>query len=93
MHPTLQIDDGPEKANPHIFALGDVAKTTGPRMERAARSQAEVVQSNIVSMINQQHPLGIYRPIDDDGVIKLTLGKASCPNYLPHLSIQDIVHS
>lgn len=50
-------------------------------MERAARSQAEVVTSNILSMINGENPFAIYRPVDVEGVIKLTLGKVSRAVY------------
>lgn len=78
VRPTLQVDAGADNnANPRIFALGDVARSGAPRMERAARSQAEVVTSNIISMINGQSPMAIYRPLDVEGVIKLTLGKVS----------------
>ena len=61
--------------SPNIFALGDVAKTTGPRMERTARAQAEIVASNIVSLITGYTPLQTYRVTEAHGVIKLTLGK------------------
>lgn len=75
VHPTLQINNGPNMPNPNIFALGDVAKTTGPRMERTARAQAEIVALNIVSLITGYTPLQTYRVTEAHGVIKLTLGK------------------
>lgn len=58
-----------------MFAIGDVAKTGGPRMARAAREQGDVVTSNILSMINGQKPSTLYRHQIYEGVIKLTLGK------------------
>jgi NADH dehydrogenase FAD-containing subunit len=70
----MQIEDS-SMLSPHIFALGDVAKTLGPRMARAARAQADVVTSNILAMINKQNPTAIYRPQIYEGAIKLTLGK------------------
>ncbi|KAF3481515.1 oxidoreductase [Arthroderma uncinatum] len=75
VHPTLQVNDGTELENKHIFALGDVAKTDGPRMGRACQSQAEIVTSNILALINKQDQLVAYRPSIVDRVIKLTLGK------------------
>ncbi|EHY55746.1 hypothetical protein HRR83_009183 [Exophiala dermatitidis] len=77
VQPTLQIQDSDPKTR--IFALGDVAKTNGPRMARAARAQADVVTLNILSMINQQKPSNVYRPQIYEGAIKLTLGKC---NYI-----------
>ncbi|KAM5441287.1 hypothetical protein MferCBS31731_003716 [Microsporum ferrugineum] len=81
VHPTLQINNGPTMPNPNIFALGDVAKTTGPRMERTARAQAEIVASNIVSLITGYTPLETYRVMEAHGVIKLTLGKHDWAMY------------
>lgn len=73
IRPTMQIQD----SNPdtRIFAVGDVVKTDGPRMARAARAHADVVTLNILSMINQQKPSTLYSPQIYEGVIKLTLGK------------------
>ncbi|EGE02489.1 oxidoreductase [Trichophyton equinum CBS 127.97] len=81
VHPTLQINNGPNMPNPNIFALGDVAKTTGPRMERTARAQAEIVALNIVSLITGYTPLQTYRVTEAHGVIKLTLGKHDWAMY------------
>ncbi|EFE41891.1 hypothetical protein TRV_03351, partial [Trichophyton verrucosum HKI 0517] len=81
VHPTLQINNGPNMPNPNIFALGDVAKTTGPRMERTARAQADIVASNIVSLITGYTPLQTYRVTEAHGVIKLTLGKHDWAMY------------
>ncbi|KAL4809098.1 hypothetical protein BDV18DRAFT_158031 [Aspergillus unguis] len=75
VHPTLQITD-PSNPNPRIFALGDVARTNGPRMARAARAQADVVASNIVSMIHGGEAPTSYVPQIYESVIKLTLGKS-----------------
>ncbi|EAU33083.1 conserved hypothetical protein [Aspergillus terreus NIH2624] len=74
VRPTLQIAD-PSNLNPRIFALGDVAKTNGPQMARAARAQADVVTSNILSMIHQGQASTSYAPQTYESAIKLTLGK------------------
>ncbi|KAL2810741.1 hypothetical protein BJX63DRAFT_444493 [Aspergillus granulosus] len=74
VRPTLQIAD-PSNPNPKLFALGDVAKTNAPRMARAARAQANVVTSNILSMIYQGKASTNYTPQVYEGAIKLTLGK------------------
>ncbi|KAL4998911.1 hypothetical protein BDV10DRAFT_166034 [Aspergillus recurvatus] len=86
VHPTLQINDGTSSSSDkattaptseRIFSLGDVAKTGGPRFARAARAQAEVVTSNILSLINgQKDKLSEYHPAMYEGAIKLTLGKS-----------------
>ncbi|OAA58895.1 Pyridine nucleotide-disulfide oxidoreductase, FAD/NAD(P)-binding domain protein [Akanthomyces lecanii RCEF 1005] len=76
--PTMQIQDETHKYE-NIFAVGDVAKTGGPRMARAARAQADIITSNILSMINEQKPSTFYSPQIYEGVIKLTLGKG---NYI-----------
>lgn len=72
--PTMQIQDETHK-HENIFAVGDVAKTGGPRMARAARAQADIITSNILSMINEQKPSTLYSPQIYESVIKLTLGK------------------
>ncbi|KAJ7146145.1 oxidoreductase [Mycena epipterygia] len=70
--PTLQIDDD----LPHIFALGDVAETGGPKMSRACQAQAEIVGANILDIIEKRSPSVIYTPqLVVEGAIKLTLGK------------------
>lgn len=58
----------------NIFALGDVAETGGPKMARAGLLQAEVVRSNILSLI-AGGKLKEYRPIALEGSLKLSLGK------------------
>ncbi|KAK2882576.1 hypothetical protein FQN49_000224 [Arthroderma sp. PD_2] len=93
VRPTLQIDDDSSGANPHIFALGDVAKTTGPRMERTARVQAEIVASNIVSVICGYTPLETYRATGAHGVIKLTLGKHDWAMYYREDSGRELMVS
>jgi NADH dehydrogenase FAD-containing subunit len=35
----------------HIFAIGDVAETKGPKKARAGMFQADVVQENIPALI------------------------------------------
>ena len=73
VRPTLQILD-PQIQN--LFAIGDVADTTGPKMARAGMYQAEVVEGNILKMIKgSQKALGIYEPNFIEGVLKLTVGK------------------
>ena len=75
--PTLQIRDE-SNAFPHIFALGDVAETGGPKMARAGQAQAEVVLANILSVIKRRNPSTIYTPHSlIECSIKLTLGKVS----------------
>ncbi|KAF4629729.1 hypothetical protein G7Y89_g8414 [Cudoniella acicularis] len=74
VHPSLQIAD-PSVPSPRIFVLGDVAKTHGPHMARAARAHADVVTANILGMIRQQEPSAVYTPQIYEGVIKLSLGK------------------
>jgi NADH dehydrogenase FAD-containing subunit len=73
--PTLQIRDS-QGACAHIFALGDVADTEGPKMARASLFQAEIVLQNILAMINNRSPTEIYTPnLFVEGAIKLTLGR------------------
>ncbi|EFQ98094.1 oxidoreductase [Nannizzia gypsea CBS 118893] len=93
VHPTLQINNGDNMPNPNIFALGDVAKTTGPRMERTARSQAEIVAANIVSLIMGHTPLETYRVTEAHGVIKLTLGKHDWAMYYREDSGRELMVS
>ncbi|KAL4751040.1 hypothetical protein BDW72DRAFT_174588 [Aspergillus terricola var. indicus] len=84
VHPTLQINDNSKSSSDkdittteRIFSLGDVAKTGGPRFARAARAQAEIVTSNILSLIRgQKDKLSEYHPAMYEGAIKLTLGKS-----------------
>jgi NADH dehydrogenase FAD-containing subunit len=45
-----------------IFAVGDVAKTSGPRMVRAARSQADIATANILSMSTSRSRLNSTAP-------------------------------
>ncbi|KAL4874584.1 hypothetical protein BJY04DRAFT_203576 [Aspergillus karnatakaensis] len=82
VHPTLQIitPDQPSSSvaanETPIFALGDVAAHPGPLMARAGFMQAEIVVSNILSMIKGNPAKAEYKP--DwfiEGAIKLTLGK------------------
>lgn len=78
MRPTLQVHDtdNDNTAFPHIFALGDVAETGGPRMSRAGMAQAEIVLQNILAMIWEREPSATYKPnLLLEGALKLTLGK------------------
>lgn len=73
MKPTLQLQD-PEF--PHIFALGDVADTKGPKMARAGFAQADIAARNIVALIEDRDAHAIYVPQSDvEGALRLTLGK------------------
>jgi NADH dehydrogenase FAD-containing subunit len=75
--PTLQVLSQGETV-PHVFALGDVADTEGPKMGRAAFFQAFVVRDNILSLIAGRNKLKDYSPIPEiEGALKLTLGKVS----------------
>ncbi|KAF1965003.1 FAD/NAD(P)-binding domain-containing protein, partial [Bimuria novae-zelandiae CBS 107.79] len=68
--PSLQIIDG---RFPHVFALGDVTATGGPKMARSALFQAEVVVKNILSLIKGTSKLEAYKPnFLLEGAIKLT---------------------
>lgn len=80
---TLQLKDD-EKFNKnvyHIFALGDVAETGGPKMARAGMMQAEIVGGNIVALIKGKK-LAEYTPLALEGALKLSLGKVSTPTLL-----------
>jgi len=79
--PTLQLHDTHFESS-HIFAIGDVAETKGPKMARAGMFQAEVVQENIVALINGQKASKVYAPMDVEGSIKLTLGKVRTSSFL-----------
>ncbi|KAF1994751.1 oxidoreductase [Amniculicola lignicola CBS 123094] len=77
--PTLQITD---PALQHIFAIGDVAETGGPRMARAAFVQGEIVVENLLALIEGKTELKTYKPdFDFEGAIKLTLGKTKTAIY------------
>lgn len=74
--PTLQVMCGDGKGPQNIYAVGDVARTGGSKMARAAFFQAAVAQYNIIARINNK-PERNYVPNDVEGSIKLTLGKVS----------------
>ncbi|KAJ7718596.1 hypothetical protein DFH07DRAFT_860114, partial [Mycena maculata] len=89
--PTLQIDD-PANSLPHIFALGDVAATGGPKMARASQFQAEIVLANILAMIRKGTPTTTYTPQPFiEGAIKLTLGKKAYTVYAQESDGRDIL--
>ncbi|KAF2737833.1 FAD/NAD(P)-binding domain-containing protein [Polyplosphaeria fusca] len=72
VRPTLQVLD---PKLPHIFALGDVAETQGPKMARAANFQAEVIVQNVLSLVKGQTAQKVYKPnMAFEGAIKMTLG-------------------
>jgi apoptosis-inducing factor 2 len=72
--PTLQFLN-PHLKSPHIFAIGDVAETKGPKMARAGIFQAEVIQENIAALIKGELATKVYAPMSLEGSIKLTLGQ------------------
>ncbi|KAH8656586.1 oxidoreductase [Tricladium varicosporioides] len=77
--PTLQVQNS-EKSDggvfKHVFALGDVAETSGPKMARAGMMQAEIVRNNIASLISgKEKGLKEYKPMAMEGALKLSLGK------------------
>ncbi|KAL4867242.1 hypothetical protein BDV12DRAFT_123343 [Aspergillus spectabilis] len=82
VHPTLQVIT-PDHPSPSdtlnetpIFALGDVAAHPGPLMARAGFMQAEIVVSNILSLIKGRPAKAVYKPNwFMEGAIKLTLGR------------------
>lgn len=75
VQPSLQIHSIVNKFD-HIFALGDVADTGGPKMARAGHFQAKVVCNNILDLIRGRNTRATYEPqVEIEGVIKLTLGK------------------
>lgn len=62
----------------HVFALGDVAETSGPKMARAGMMQAEIVRDNIAGLIaGKEKGLKEYKPMAMEGALKLSLGKVS----------------
>uniref|UniRef100_A0A060T7S0 ARAD1D05192p n=1 Tax=Blastobotrys adeninivorans TaxID=409370 RepID=A0A060T7S0_BLAAD len=67
---SLQVDDS---SLSNVFALGDVAGTHGPKMGRAAFSQANVVVENIVRDIYKR-PMLTYTPAPVENALLLTLG-------------------
>ncbi|KAH8721523.1 putative AMID-like mitochondrial oxidoreductase [Phaeosphaeriaceae sp. PMI808] len=78
--PTLQLQHPDDP--PHIFALGDVAETGGPKMARATYFQAGVVARNILALIDGKLPSSVYKPLMElEGSIKLTLGKGQVAIY------------
>ncbi|KAH7114720.1 hypothetical protein B0J13DRAFT_572985 [Dactylonectria estremocensis] len=78
---TLQVDHLPSsKAN--IFALGDVAKTSGPKQGRAGMVQGEVVLNNIIRLIKNQQGLENYEPMAFEGALQLTMGEHNQIMYL-----------
>ncbi|KAF3037592.1 hypothetical protein E8E11_005703 [Didymella keratinophila] len=70
VQPTLQIKD---ERFPNIFALGDIADTKAHKAARPALKQAEVVTSNILSLLEGQQELQKYE-VTDPAAIHLTLG-------------------
>ncbi|KAL2831493.1 hypothetical protein BDW59DRAFT_157918 [Aspergillus cavernicola] len=85
VQPTLQIhtsDSPTPDPDQRVFAFGDVAAHSGPLMARAGFLQAEIVLSNILSLIRGRTPETIYKPnFFVEGAIKLTLGKSHSVIY------------
>jgi NADH dehydrogenase FAD-containing subunit len=79
--PTLQLLNTHLESS-HIFAIGDVAETKGPKMARAGIFQAKVVQENIAALIKGQQASKVYAPMDVEGSIRLTLGQVSTLSLL-----------
>lgn len=81
---TLQISD---PALPHVFAIGDVADSGAPKTARAAFSQVDLVQANILIMIRAEQSgekeptLEHYQP--PAGGIHLSLGLVSVTDDAP----------
>ncbi|KZT30134.1 FAD/NAD(P)-binding domain-containing protein [Neolentinus lepideus HHB14362 ss-1] len=69
--PTLQLQD---PAYAHVFAIGDVAETGGPRQARPGFKQAEIVSKNVRRLYegNGEGQLETYKP--DLAGIHLSLG-------------------
>ncbi|KAE8166082.1 FAD/NAD(P)-binding domain-containing protein [Aspergillus tamarii] len=74
VRPTLQVDKLPLSRG-NIFALGDVARTGGPKQGRAGMMQGEVVLNNILRLIQKRNGLQEYHPLPFEGTLYLTLGK------------------
>lgn len=60
----------------HMFALGDVAETEGPKMARAALAQVHIVHGNLMAMIKGKQARATYVPdLKMEGSLHLTLGR------------------
>lgn len=60
----------------HMFALGDVAETEGPKMARAALAQVHIVHGNLMAMIKGRKAKATYVPdLKMEGSLHLTLGR------------------
>jgi NADH dehydrogenase FAD-containing subunit len=83
VRPTLQIgtptnqsigqDTSPSEEC--IFALGDVARTGGPKQGRSCLAQGEIVVKNILALIRGKPALNKYIPHPFESALQLTLGK------------------
>jgi NADH dehydrogenase FAD-containing subunit len=59
-----------------VYAIGDVAETSAPKMARAGLMQAEVAWENILAQIAGKTQLKNYVTlIGMEGILKLSLGK------------------
>lgn len=85
---TLQLSN---PAHSHIFALGDVAETPGPKMARAGMMQADIVVSNILSLIKGKEASNDYKPHFMEGALKLSLGRDESVMYMMQNSGKDIL--
>ncbi|KAF8867322.1 putative amid-like NADH oxidoreductase [Acephala macrosclerotiorum] len=84
--PTLQLMD---PAYSHIFALGDVAETGGPKMARAGMMQSDVAVSNILSMIKGRTASKHYQPHFVEGSLALSLGRNESVMYVQENDEKD----
>jgi NADH dehydrogenase FAD-containing subunit len=76
VEPTFQIKGAPR----NVFACGDVADLTGPKLGRPAAMQGLFAAVNIVRAIKGQ-PLKTHTPGIMDNSIELTLGLVSDTKY------------
>ncbi|PKX97016.1 NAD(P)/FAD-dependent oxidoreductase [Aspergillus novofumigatus IBT 16806] len=65
-----------------IFALGDVARTGGPKQGRACMLQGDITVKNILAMIRGSPTLKEYNPHPFEGALQLTMGKKHQVMYL-----------
>ncbi|TKX25891.1 pyridine nucleotide-disulfide oxidoreductase-like protein 1 [Elsinoe australis] len=74
VRPTMQIAG--KMTSDHMFALGDVAETEGPKMARAALAQVHIVHGNLMAMIKGRKAKATYVPdLKMEGSLHLTLGR------------------
>ncbi|KAJ4138745.1 hypothetical protein NW768_002617 [Fusarium equiseti] len=72
--PTLQVEQLPS-GRKNIFALGDVAQSSGPKQARASIMQAEIVIKNLLQLMKGTSANNKYVPHFFENTLNLTLGK------------------